>query len=256
MQFTTSPGYEEYEGRRMHDDTVAIPTSVSGDDMNMIIWSLMEVVTAGGQTPVAFDKTDPATYQALLNAILSMAQGPRGRPFIHLGDTPPLRAMELNGATLNRGTYANLWEDINNPNNGFTLVDDATYLAGQSGLYSTGDGVNTFRLPDFRAEALRGWDNGRGVDIDRLIGSLQLDAIQNLTGDINNTLVSFNNGLSNSLFHGAFKATDIVSTSSSEGMTGSGQDFSFNLSFDASRVARTAEETRVRGLSVMFCVRY
>ncbi len=42
-------------------------------------------------------------------------------------------------------------------------------------LYGAGDGVNTFNLPDLRGEFIRGFDNGRGVDVERALGSAQAD---------------------------------------------------------------------------------
>lgn len=41
-------------------------------------------------------------------------------------------------------------------------------------LYNKGDeGAGNFRLPESRAEFLRGWDHGRGVDVGRALGSWQ-----------------------------------------------------------------------------------
>ncbi|EPV4531719.1 phage tail protein, partial [Yersinia enterocolitica] len=37
-------------------------------------------------------------------------------------------------------------------------------------------------LPDLRGEVIRGWDDGRGVDVSRVLLSGQLDAIRNITG--------------------------------------------------------------------------
>jgi len=36
-----------------------------------------------------------------------------------------------------------------------------------------GEGAGNFRLPESRGEFLRGWDHGRGVDVDRAVGSWQ-----------------------------------------------------------------------------------
>lgn len=41
--------------------------------------------------------------------------------------------------------------------------------------WGAGDNVSTFNLPDGRGEFFRGWDNGRGVDVDREFGSWQDD---------------------------------------------------------------------------------
>ncbi|PRP72654.1 hypothetical protein BUE93_01080 [Chromobacterium amazonense] len=42
------------------------------------------------------------------------------------------------------------------------------------GLYGNGDGSTTFGLPNLCGEFIRGWDNGRGVDTGRAIGSSQI----------------------------------------------------------------------------------
>ncbi|MDF2641530.1 MAG: phage-related tail fiber protein-like protein [Pseudomonas sp.] len=39
------------------------------------------------------------------------------------------------------------------------------------------EGAGNFRLPDMRAEFLRGWDHGRGIDTGRAIGSAQLGTL-------------------------------------------------------------------------------
>ena len=41
------------------------------------------------------------------------------------------------------------------------------------GSFSSGDLTTTFRLPDLRGEFLRFWDDGRGVDAGRTMGSWQ-----------------------------------------------------------------------------------
>jgi microcystin-dependent protein len=40
-------------------------------------------------------------------------------------------------------------------------------------MYGVGDGGSTFNVPDLRGEFIRGWDNGRGVDMGRALGSNQ-----------------------------------------------------------------------------------
>lgn len=51
-------------------------------------------------------------------------------------------------------------------------------------LFGLGDGATTFNVPDLRGEFVRGWDNGRGVDPLRTIGSSQAQSIQAHTHDI------------------------------------------------------------------------
>jgi len=59
-------------------------------------------------------------------------------------ESPPSGFLECNGAALSISAYPNLWAVL--------------------GTRYGGDGVNTFRVPDYRGEFLRGWDHGRGLD--------------------------------------------------------------------------------------------
>lgn len=68
--------------------------------------------------------------------------------------TAPTGWLKANGAAVSRTAYADLFSAI-----GVT--------------FGAGDGFNTFNLPDARAEVLRGWDDGRGVDVGRDLGSWQ-----------------------------------------------------------------------------------
>jgi len=70
--------------------------------------------------------------------------------------TAPTGWLKANGAAVSRSTYSDLFAAI-----------------GTS--YGEGDGFTTFNLPDLRGEFLRGWDDGRGVDGGRALGSSQTD---------------------------------------------------------------------------------
>lgn len=80
--------------------------------------------------------------------------------------------LKANGALLSRSAYPALWTFANASGN---IVSDATWTAtnGPIGSFSTGDGSTTFRIPDLRGEFLRGWDDARGVDSGRAIGTFQ-----------------------------------------------------------------------------------
>jgi len=71
--------------------------------------------------------------------------------------TPPSGFLKANGSAISRTTYANLFAAIGT-------------------TYGVGDGSTTFNLPDLRGEFVRGWDDGRGVDTSRTIGSFQNQA--------------------------------------------------------------------------------
>lgn len=94
-------------------------------------------------------------------------------------------------------------------------------------------------IPDLRGEFIRGWDNGRGIDIGRKLLSYQTDTLQNITGwsqEYWNT-----NGYAAG---GAFYRAGWAS-----GGTGGNGNGNMCLQFDASRVARTSNETRSRNIA-------
>ncbi|MDT9633175.1 phage tail protein [Pseudomonas sp. JV449] len=63
--------------------------------------------------------------------------------------------------------------------------DLATFLGG---AFNKGDeGAGNFRLPESRAEFLRGWDHGRGIDAGRAIGSYQTDELKSHDHTVTNT---------------------------------------------------------------------
>ncbi|MFW6764992.1 phage tail protein [Acinetobacter pittii] len=70
----------------------------------------------------------------------------------------------------------------------FAAVSRTAYpelFAAIGTTYGAGDGVNTFNVPEGRAEFPRGLDDGRGIDPGRVIGSWQADSMkahQHMTG--------------------------------------------------------------------------
>ena len=85
--------------------------------------------------------------------------------------TAPTGFVKCNGALLSRISYANLWAFAQASGN---VVADGSW---QSGQFSTGDGSTNFRIPDCRGYHLRAFDDGRGLDAGRGIGSVQVDAM-------------------------------------------------------------------------------
>lgn len=71
----------------------------------------------------------------------------------------PTGYFKANGATISRTAYPELFAEIGT-------------------TYGAGDGVLTFNLPDGRAEFPRGLDDGRGIDVGRVIGSKQSQQVQ------------------------------------------------------------------------------
>lgn len=88
--------------------------------------------------------------------------------------------LKENGVLLSRATFPRLWAFAAAGGQGNT-VSEATWLAGQTGSFSTGDLATTFRIPDSRGEFIRAYDDGRGVDGGRGMGTHQADSLKDHT---------------------------------------------------------------------------
>ena len=179
MDYTQSDQFTTHTptGQRLHQEDGPIPTAMSAKDFNSVIWSLMEVVKAGGRSGVQFDASSPTSYQQLLLALqslISTASGDRpGRVNVFMQPTAPTGWLPMKGLLLSRTTYPALWAHVQTVG----AVTEAAWTAGLWGWFSAGDGSTTFRIPDLRAMSLRGLDDGRGIDASRVIGSYQADQI-------------------------------------------------------------------------------
>lgn len=80
----------------------------------------------------------------------------------------PVGWLKVNGASLSRISYADLWAFAQASGNLATSESSKGDLE-----FGPGDGSSTFSLPDHRGEFLRWWDDGRGVDSGRGIGDRQ-----------------------------------------------------------------------------------
>ena len=98
--------------------------------------------------------TDSINWESLTSIFV-----PTGKIDCFPYTTPPSGYLECNGATLSRTTYSKLFGKIGT-------------------TFGAGDGSTTFKLPDLRGEFIRGFDNGRGVDSGRTIGSWQVDVFK------------------------------------------------------------------------------
>ena len=167
-------------------------------------------------------KSDGAVRTALEN--LGLGDGsalPVGVPVPWPSATPPTGWLKCNGAPFSAEEYPKLAK-----------------------VYPTNE------LPDLRGEFIRGWDDGRGIDVGREILSAQGDAIRNIVGRI--SLVRRGAGYSD-INDGAFRYDSNWSTSiRGEGLS---DDWGSVVSFDASRVVPTAPENRPRSIAFNFIVR-
>lgn len=156
---------------------------------------------------------------------LGMAASPSGCVSAYAGATAPSGWLECDGSAVLRTTYASLFAAIGI-------------------LYGAGDGSTTFNLPDLRGVFVRGWDHGKGTDAGRTEGSEQLDAMQKITGSFGIDDRSFGSAPTGPFAQG--DAKDVGSQG-----TGTG----YAMTFDTSRVVRTASETRPINVAMMYIIK-
>ena len=203
--------------RRFFTSGEALPTSNVGpiwhDDYNSLMtW---QSFTANGASYTG--------YASQFVGRIEMDTQPTSRP--------GYRRVGSETLALSRSQFAALraWGQHNG-----RYVAVGVWQAGTLLMADNADGV-TFRAFDVRGEFPRFWDDGRGVDAGRGLGSWQQDAIRNITGQFR--AVRRDGGGES----GAFYA-------SADGYSGSdtGGNWAPYSVFDASRVVPTANENRPR----------
>ncbi|MEL7551959.1 phage tail protein [Pseudomonas protegens] len=183
-------------------------------------------------TLAGYGITDTYTKPEIESMIAQASSLPVGSIVAFPKASVPPGFLEIDGSVQSAATYPDL----------------AVYLGT---TFNKGDeGAGNFRLPESRGEFLRGWDHGRGVDAGRVLGSGQQDASQNITGE-SSTFPLGNTAPLNS--SGAFRTN--ARSGVPTGIAGGGAWASASIDFDASRVVRTAAETRPRNLAVMWCIK-
>src|SRR5262245_22370549 len=133
------------------------------DCLGTIIWSAGSIIT------MFYDGTNFYSDQ---NGGGASAFPVGGVVYVPAG-TPPQGFLRMNGTLLSRTTYAGLWGFAQASGN--ITASDAAWLEGR---FSPGDGSTTFRIPDGRGNFIRAWDNSRGIDPSRALGTLQADDFQ------------------------------------------------------------------------------
>ena len=121
--------------------------------------------TAETTAGTATDKV--VTPAGLAGALPSMGiTTPPGGVMAFAGAVAPTGYLECDGAAVDRTTYADLFAVIGT-------------------TFGSGNGSTTFNVPDLRGEFVRGWDNGRGFDAGRSLGSDQTSRNKSHTHSIN-----------------------------------------------------------------------
>lgn len=130
--------------------------------------ALKQYDALGAKVPAVFvagqngDIVNDGTDFVLIDQLPPSSGLPIGSVVAICGSSLPEGMLKANGAVISRTTYSNLFAAIGT-------------------VFGAGDGSTTFKLPDLRGEFIRGWDDGRGIDVSRVFGSLQLDELKSHT---------------------------------------------------------------------------
>ena len=213
--FSNNPSIQAWN---THVDYYKVPSYVTGSD-TFLYKSISQTGPnlGGAHNPVG----DAGVHWKLIQE--SSSGSITGAVMTFAMSTPPFGWLECNGSAISRTTYPALFSAIGT-------------------TYGVGDGSTTFNIPDMRGYFARGWDHGRGVDIGRVFGSSQTDALQNITGSIAGGVAE-----EGSVGSGALGVHDSYTG-------GPGSDADLGIDFDASRVARTSTETRPLNIALLYCI--
>lgn len=255
MDYTTSDAYATHvaTGYRLHQASAAITTQLTADDMNRLHWELMEVLAAAGTAPLPFDPDSPASYQqvrasvqalatTIANAAVAAAMAtvtpalvPVGTVIMGYFPTAPVGFLHGLGQLVARSTYPVLWAYVQANS---LVVDDASWLFGDTGRFSSGDGATTFRLPYLAGEFVRLADMGRGLDAGRTLGSVQAGSVGPHTHPIDGA------------------RTFLVSIDDMQATVLAPNRVDIGTAATPSTAANSGTETRPRNLALTGCIKY
>lgn len=133
-----------------------------------------------------------------------------GDVVVTASSSAPPGTLKMDGSAVSRTGYAELFAKIGT-------------------TYGAGDGSTSFNVPDARGEFIRGWDNGRGIDAGRAIGTSQADSV---------------------------RSVGIFAESGNPFSAGGGAGNGYLRTGSGSAVIPAGTETRPRNIAFLFCIRY
>jgi len=212
-----------------------------------------EMLADGIYTLTFSKKINPSSGVWLLPQPKSARFIPAGMIGGFISVNAPSGWLVCEGSPISRENYPDLWAFVQASG---ALISEEEWLAGKYGAFSDGDGSTTFRIPDLRAEFLRGYDAGRGVDKGRVLGALQNDAMQVIEGGW-----SAAGPYGFDILKCAWGAMYLTPENDHSGWQANTQNqdvpnAASTLRFNSNRSARTADETRPRNAAVLWCIKY
>lgn len=215
------------------------------------IREIVKVIMDAGLEP---DGNDLTQLSAAITAMIAGAIDdlppadtlPVGAVVPALGTTPFPGFLLLDASMPLRADYPALWAYVQTSGN---LITEANWNEATSGSFSSGNGATNFRLADARGVYLRGFDGGRGFDPGRVFGTYQADALQGHWHEtFTSTLVGTSGGT------GRYAADINYPAGSFAGPYIGG--VRAPISDGANGTPRIAAETRVKGITVNWCIKY
>lgn len=167
-------------------------------------------------TPTAPTASPGTNTTQLATCAFALANGLPVATLIHVAQSSaPSGFLKANGAAVSRTTYAALF-------------------AAVGVMFGAGDGSTTFNLPDARGEFVRGWDDARGIDSGRVLGSAQTDDLKSHLHTNGVTNVNYDRG----------STANVAGSSVSNGGTGNNTGLTGGT------------ETRPRNIAWLACIKY
>lgn len=220
---TTTPTFTPNNG------TVAAKQIVKGNGAALVPG---DIAGSGHWIELQYDQT--LDRWVLLNPATGISSLPAGS-IIHVAQSSaPPGYLKANGAAVSRATYAALFAAIGT-------------------TFGAGDGATTFNLPDLRGEFLRGWDDSRGVDTGRTLGSAQKGTL--VAGETDGGLQVTAMAATGATSYANHWYADQPSTADLTGKRFS-QTNGGESSYDAAAYGSYVGMTRPRNVALLACIRY
>ncbi len=178
------------------------------------IVQLDDSYTSTSQTKAPTANALSSLYDWVVSAITTAT--PPGAVAAFATPNAPSGWLECSGQAVSRSQYAAL----------FVVIGTR---------FGHGNGSTTFDLPDLRGEFIRGWDNERGIDVGRTLGSHQTDELKSHSHTVpEGSVGNANNGSQ---------------------IYASGDDFTSDVGSWSSTGKSGGAETRPRNIALFYCIK-
>lgn len=153
----------------------------------------------------------------------------------------PNNWLECNGDAKSTASYVELYNAITNEHPSSSYG----YLCDNFGNRNSSGGF--FKIPDFRGEFLRGWDNNRGIDLNRIFSSAQTASVKINPSDAT---------IRTTEWVRTDDAAAPAGTTAASVLLANRNIATGDLLLNGFYFSGTGTETRPRNISAMYCIKY